>query len=212
MRNKEYFTLLGDVINSRKIKRRKSFDRKFTMAISQVTQLYKDSFKVAVKKWKGIDEVAAIIDNPAHVYELIRDINEFIYPQKIRFVLAKGEIEMKPGVEDISELDGNAFHEASSLMAELKKSGDVFASTGNNEMKDVALTNQVNALFLLKERWTEKQILVYKYYYTTLNQEAVAKKFKITQQSVSKTLKAINAVKIIELEKKVIAWIASGYI
>ena len=202
--------LLGDVVASRNIENRKQFEKKINSVLQWATARYSNLFTLPLKTWKGLDEIAAVVIQPQSIYPLISGINERLYPQQMRFVLAKGEIEKKRGATDISQLDGEAFHKASALMAELKKENFLFKCSSDGVF-DTAFNNQVNAVWLLKARFTEKQMKIYSLYAETANQEEVAVKLKITQQTVSKTMNAINGFGLLKLEKNINDWVMANY-
>lgn len=200
------FVLLGDTIRSRHIVKRSAFEKKLSAAVFSIMEKFGDQLLMPIKNWKGLDEVAAIISDQKNIFNIIWHINEIIFPVRMRFVMARGNVNLKAGVTDISLLDGDAFHKAANLMLELKKEELMFKSRGENETNDLALDNQVNMLFLLSEKWTEKQMKMYACNREMDNQKEIAKKFKISQQSVSKTLNGIQAAKMMELEKRLSIW------
>jgi hypothetical protein len=208
---RKYFVLLTDVVRSREIPDRKKFDQKITMALKEVVARFGEMFVLPIKQWKGVDETAAVIKDPGDIYQMVKCIREIIFPQKMRFVLVKGEVNMKKEVTDITLLDGEAFHIASLMMSRLKTEETIFKCNSQNEPEDLALDNQVNLVDLVQDKWTEKQMSIYSLYYKTNNQQEVAKKYKITQQSVSKALNAINAPVIMEVEKNIIKWAKENY-
>lgn len=204
------YVLLGDVVGSRKIKGRKQFEKKLAATLQWVNKQYGQVFKLPVKNWKGLDEIAAITMQPQHIYKIISGINARLYPQQMRFVFTAGNIEMKRGVTDISQLDGEAFHKAAQLMLELKKENFLFKCNSDGQ-DDAAFNNQVNAAWLAKMKFTEKQMQVYSLYAETGNQEEVAGKLKISQQHVSKTLNAINGIALLKLEKNINDWVIKNF-
>jgi SatD family (SatD) len=204
VRSQKYL-LLGDVVNSRHIAKRKPFEKKLAAVLNKVAIDYKKYMEAPLTNWKGIDEVAAII-KPAAVYGIINEINNDIYPQRMRFVLIKGFIDIAPGLTDITKMDGVIFHEAVNSMNVLKKEKNMFKQVSGNAAFDTAFNNQVNLLMLMKKRWTEKQHHLYAAYALGNTQEEIARKMKITQQTVSKTLKSIDAEPVLELEKSMQQW------
>jgi hypothetical protein len=205
MVSQQKYLLLGDVVASRHISQRKPFEKKLAAVLEKVMADYKKQVEIPITIWKGLDEVAAII-KPAAVYNIINEINNGIYPQAMRFVLVKGKIDITPGITDIAKMDGAIFHEAVSYMNALKKEKTTFKQVSGHTANDIALNNQVNLLMLIKKRWTEKQRNVYIAYALGETQEDIAKKMKITQQTVSKTLKSIDAEPVLELEKTMRQW------
>jgi len=205
------YVLLGDVINSRAIENRKQFEKKFQSALDKVMELYGDTFIMPVKQWKGIDEIAAVLKQPGYVYKVITRINEELDPEKMRFVLAKGEIDISPKTKDVSLLDGQVFHEAVARMGEIRKEKWQFGIAGDNSKEAMALHIQINSLLLIRSGWTETQRKIFFVYAETGNQEKTAKKLKITQQSVSKTLRLISAAQVLELENYLTEWANAGF-
>ena len=204
--SKKVCLLLGDVINSRAIKNRKQFEKKFQSALEFVTNAHADLFTMPVKQWKGIDEIAAIVKKPASIYKVIAVINEKLDPEMMRFVMAIGEADILTKGKDISGLDGPVFHEAANHMLRIKKEKWLFGIAGDQSQEAKALHTQVNSLMLIKANWTETQRKIFYAYAETGNQEKTAKKLRITQQSVSKTLRLISAAQVLELEQQLIEW------
>jgi hypothetical protein len=203
---KKVYVLLGDVINSRGIKNRKQFEKKFQGALQSVMTDYPELFAMPVKQWKGIDEIAALVKKPGSIYKAIKAINERLDPEMMRFVLAKGEMDITPKTKDLASLDGTVFHEAANLMAKIKKEKWFFGIGGDESKEAMALHTQINCLLLIKASWTNTQRKIFYAYAETGNQEKAAKKLKVTQQSVSKTLKLISAAQVLELEQQLIEW------
>ena len=206
MTKKTVYVLLGDVVNSRGIKDRQRFEKRLRIALDKIMRIYGKSFRVPVKNWKGIDEVAAVLNKAGDVYRIMDTMNDALVPEKIRFVLVKGELDVIPKNKDVSQLDGQVFHVAASLMATIKKEKRLFLCDTGNPLADMALDTQINALFLLKTSWTQKQRNIFNMYFKIGSQDSVAKKLKVTQQSVSKTLNAIAAIQVAALEDKVTNW------
>jgi len=120
--------------------------------------------------------------------------------------LAKGEMDIAPKVKDIANLDGPVFHDAANLMMKIKKEKWLFGIADDDSKQTKALHTQINCLLLIRLNWSETQRKIFYAYAETDNQEKTAKKLKITQQSVSKTLRLISAAQVLELEKQLIEW------
>jgi SatD family (SatD) len=208
---KQYFLILGDVINSRSIADRKAFEKKIKLAIQQVAKTYDSSLKLPIQRWKGLDEIALIVNDVENIFSVLQCINKIIFPNQMRFVVTKGSLILPKNVVEISKLDGDIFTKASELMAELKKEKLIVKLDAVDAERDFALENQINGFYILKENWTEKQHNIYTLFAQTNSQELVAKKIKTTQQLVSKTLKAINANKVKTIETNIVNWNKNYY-
>lgn len=199
------YVLLSDVVGSRKIKDRKGFEKKLSETLQKIQQQYADVFEMPIQVWKGLDETAAMLKQPWRLYEVMDAIDERLLPYKMRFVLVKGGIDVMPQ-RDISKADGEVFHLAAARMLELKREGLKFNCHTGNEAFDAAWGGQINLLWLVKQGWTERQRSVYRLYCETGLQGEVAKRLKISQQNVSKTLKSIAAAQVQALEKTLAGW------
>lgn len=200
--------ILGDVVASRKIRARKKFESRLDAAVQLAGQQYADAFDMPLKTWKGLDEIAAVIKKPAMLYPVIDGIQNAIAPERMRFVMVRDAVDIVPASRDVTQADGPAFHRAAALMITLKGKGLLFDAETGNAVQDMALDSQLNLLLLLKQDWTEKQRQIYNNYLKTGRQEEVARQLKVTQQSVSKTLKAIHAFQVQQLEEQFLNWCA----
>lgn len=200
--------ILGDVVASRKIRARKKFESRLAAALKEAGQHYADAFNLPLKTWKGLDEIAAVLKKPAMLYPVINTIQQAIAPESMRFVVVRDAVDILPASRDVTQADGPAFHRAAAMMNALKGKGLLFEAETGNSLQDKALNSQLNLLLLVKQDWTEKQRQMYNQYLKTGRQEEVARQLKVTQQSVSKTLKAIHAFQVQQLEEQFISWCA----
>jgi hypothetical protein len=202
-----YIVVLGDLIGSRKVEDRKNFEIKLKKAIATIVERYQHEWVAPLAFEKGIDEIGAVIKNRAALYNIIADVNNAIAPQQIRFVAYKGKIDLGLKERDITAMDGEAFHSAAAMMQELKASGMILKCNTTDPLFDKALENQVNAISILKENWTERQREIFNLYKELNNQAEAAKRLQITQQAISNALQQIDAFKIIDLEKNILSWL-----
>ena len=200
------YVLLADVVGSRRIEDRAAFDKKLQAALQQANQTFENAFFLPLQVWKGLDEVAAVLSSPTELYTVISVIQEAVAPQKFRFVLVQGSIDVVPVSKDVREADGAAFHQAAEAMQNLKKEGLLFSCQTENRLWDIAYSTQLNLLLLLKDGWTERQRSIYEAYIKSGRQEKVAEALQVTQQTVSKTLQSIQAAQVQKLEAALQSW------
>lgn len=198
----DYYLLLGDVINSRKIKDREEFQDKLIESLDRINQKFQDDIYADFKILKGIDEFGGVLKKPSNAYEIIKELHENILPKKVRYVLTKGVIDVALGKKDVEYMDGPVFHQANELMSELKRSKFYFELKINDYLMEQALFGQINALMILKNEWTQKQLLVIKKYKELGSQKKVANEMGITPQAISKNLDRSNYKKIKHIEKR----------
>lgn len=196
MSSKKYIVIVTDVVNSRKIKDRNKFKQVLHKAILHLNKKYKASFTAPIKILKGIDELAMVIKHTDVIYSIIDELNSAIAPVNMRYAIVLGKIDTGIMQKDVSKMDGEAFHRATYHIKALKKNELLISSN----VFDTYSSKSINLLQILKSKWTIKQRKIYNLYKRLNNQQEIAKKMNVTQQTISKTLNSINgqAISIIE--------------
>lgn len=196
--------LLGDIVSSKKIKDRAKFQEKLIKACNAINQAYNDDIIAKMKIIKGSDEIGCLLGNLAPLYDIIDGVSNDLHPVKIRFVLVNGKIDTGFETKDISQMDGPAFHQASKLIMDLKKEKLIFNMSTSNKILDTLITNNINLIYLLKNRWSPVKIEIIHSYERWGDQRKVASKLGISQQTVSYHLKSSNwkVIKKMETELK----------
>lgn len=195
------FVLLGDIVSSRKIQVRNSFQERLDAALGRINTVFAADFNAPLKIIKGLDEFGGVLKTLRNYYRIMAMLGEYLHPQVTRAALIYDKIGFGQDTGDIARMDGPAIHRASSLIDRLKSKQLFFDAMIDNPVIDGALMGQLNLLALLKKGWSERQMLIFREYRETGNQYSVAEKFKITQQAVSSTLKRCMYRQIDSLEK-----------
>lgn len=196
----EGYVMLGDVISSKKIKNRVEFQKKLIIACNAINKAYKDDIIANMKIIKGSDEIGCLLGSFAPLYDIINGLSDDLYPVKIRFVIVSGKIDTGFETEDISLMDGPAFHQASKLIMDLKKEKLIFNMLSSNKILDTLLTNNINLIYLLKKRWSHEKLEIINAYERWGDQRKVASKLGISQQTVSYHLTSSNWKEIKKME------------
>lgn len=214
MSKKKYLVVITDVVNSREIANRTIFKRLLNKAIFRLNHMYKLAFVAPIKIQKGLDELAMVI-KPSHqkiLYVIINDLNNAIAPINMRYAVVSGKIDVGLTQHDVSNMDGDAFHKAAEGITILKENElTIYSKTGNINF-DINFQNQANLLQILKNKWTIKQRETYTLYKQLSNQHSVAKKMKVSQQTISKVLHSIQAQQIIQIEQRFENWLTNYHI
>lgn len=185
---KQLCVILGDVISSRRIKDKEAFQNKLQETCNEINTLYADYIYAEFKILKGIDEIEGILFDLSRSYEIISAILERLYPNLMRFVLVDDYIDTAIESRDVAKMDGPAFHKASDIMGELKKSKLIFGISIEDKTIENLICGEINLILLFKKNLSAKQHLIAKEYKQTGSQHEVAKRLGITQQAVSKAL------------------------
>jgi hypothetical protein len=86
-------------------------------------------------------------------------------------------------------------------MNELKESKLMFGMSAGDEILDIAITNQVNLILLLRKNWSARQRQIIKGYERVMNQYEVAENLGTTQQNVSAAINRSMWKEIKRVEK-----------
>lgn len=185
----KFYVILGDVIQSRQINNREDFQKKIEETCKNINTIYAEGIYADFKILKGIDEIGGVLSSVSNIYKIITGILEDIYPNTIRFALVFDYIDTSLETRNVTKMDGAAFHKASEMIRELKMSKLMFDMSVEDEMLDIAITGQINLIFLLKKNWSATQHNIVREYEKIKKQSEVAEKLGITQQAVSKNLR-----------------------
>jgi hypothetical protein len=188
MQNKRQIAVItGDIVNSSTLKeeQQKTIQKRFIELAGKDALLkpkfYRgDSFQMAVKPETALSLVIKFRIE-------LRRVNE---SNDVRASIGIGEI--SSWNENVLLSGGSAFERSGKKLDELKKKGlRIVITTGNPELDEELETYCVMADSLLNGL-TTVQANVASYKLDGLSQERIAEILKITQPSVSKTLKAAN--------------------
>ena len=199
----KFYVILGDVIQSRQIDGREHFQKTLEDACKNINTMYAESIYADFKILKGIDEIGGVLSSVSNIYKIITRILEDIYPNTIRLALVFDYIDTSLETRNVTKMDGPAFHKASEMIRELKISKLMFDMSVEDKMIDIAITGQINLIFLLKKNWSATQHNIVREYEKIKKQSEVADKLGITQQAVSKNLKHSMWKEIRTVEEKI---------
>lgn len=199
---KEFIVMVGDLIGSTEVKDRKLLQKRLLSAYKSANLLFKKDIYAPIKITLG-DEVAGVLTNPTNLYRMVVHLLEGIHPYRMRFVFVKGELTAGLETKDAAIIDGPAFKKAGEYIPSAKSTKTDFVFDLGNPDKDEVLNSLANLIIETKHDWTENQWRVAKLYGELKNQEKVAKKMKVSQQNVAKTLKSISWKKVCQAEETI---------
>lgn len=194
-KRKIYTAVIGDIRNSRAITSREGIQQELHNVLKEINEKYKDTISANFLITLG-DEFQGLLSKPDKVLEIMRFIENRLYPVKIRFGVGMGEITTSINREMALGADGPAYYAARAAITEVK----------NKERKNNTLTNirfaamnvninleQINlicdVLRILEKKWTTKQAETIKNMEEYGgNQKECAERLKINQSNVSRRL------------------------
>jgi hypothetical protein len=199
--------LIGDVVASRRIKPRVDFDKRLVETL-QVLNRHTPGLLSPYTITIG-DEIQALFAQAGTLFHDALTILSAIYPQRMRFCFAVGELVTPVNPVQAIGMDGPAFHLARDGILDLKKQGDLFTVRG--EIPNHALLNNVLALIshnLVKWNDTRLRVLVYIMEGKVVKQ--IADTLAVSEQAVYKNINAGALEQVAELLRQVEALLNSS--
>jgi len=196
---KELVVMIGDLVGSTEVDQRRTLQRRLVKAYKDTNLSFKKNLHAPIKITLG-DEIAGVVTSPINLYRIATQLLEGIYPHRMRFAFVKGKLTAGLETKDAAIIDGPAFKKAGENIALAKSAKNDFIFDLGNPTNDEILNSLANLVTEIKHDWTENQRKVAKLYAELKNQKKVARRMKVSQQNVAKTLKSISWKKVCQAE------------
>ncbi|MBL1215676.1 MAG: hypothetical protein HND52_20080 [Ignavibacteriae bacterium] len=185
--------LIGDIVDSQKLSNRAGVQKKLETVFNSINKKT-DNLNSAFTITLG-DEFQAVFSNADNIFYLLQRIENSIYPVKVRFSLGVGKITTSIKKKALG-MDGPAFYAAREALTKLKAGENKIILSG--DIKDIDLLNStLNLISFLKMNWNKNRSLCMEMIYTDTPIKEIAKKLKISERGVYKTISsgALNTIK-----------------
>ncbi len=147
----------------------------------------------------GGDEFQGVLRHPSESYNLFLAVQHSI---KAPFYCGVGVGEISVRGRNVLEMDGTAFHRSRDALNFAKKEKLALAFLSGDAARDLLLNLLIRLILAIRVRWTERQKQIVEY---LLGEESLPLKkaaiyFKVSEQSISKIVKAAN-LRLIEVSE-----------
>ena len=198
MKKEQYCTIIGDINKSRSLAGRARVQEKFQHAIETLNKEFKKEIASKFILTLG-DEFQGLLYSPSESYRLVRRFQDLMGKTSFSFGIGVGTLSTELTATAIG-MDGECFHRARNALGRAKSNKrDVVYDY------DHPTVSLVNALIgLMETQWsrlTPRQKKISQLMKELRNQEAVAKKLRITQPAVSKVYSTGAIKQLQEAEK-----------
>lgn len=194
------YVLLVDVVGSRDIEDRAAFETRLEDALEYVNDAERESISTPFTQMKGIDEFGGVLTEVSPVPDVVSRILDRIHPTRARFALASGDIDVGTGSETVAEMDGPAFHRASTLLDDIEESG-LYVDVDTEREIDGVFAAALNLLVIGREDLTERQVEVILAYERHGTQARAGEELGLRQQAVSNSLRRANYMRRREVRR-----------
>lgn len=193
-----YCAIIGDIVESKKIKNREETQEKLKLLLDQLSKKYDQEIASKFTITLG-DEFQGLLVSPKFIIEIIDEIKAKMYPVEFRFGIGMGDILTPVNKELAIGSDGPAYHIARDCINSIKDSDSKYEQVkqdiriGSNQPDQLNSLNLINASFaqcyFTQKNWTDKQrevvtLLMKK----EVSQRVLAKELGLTQSSINRRL------------------------
>ncbi len=198
-----FVVISADIKASRKLHDYERYEWQLFMksAIVQINDNYRSHIEAPFMITKG-DEFQGVLKNLELVSPVMLEFEHLLYPLRLRFGVGYGAIQ-KMGSNICIEMDGPAFHLASSALDEAKKGKTAVFVNTRHEAFDLSLNTIYKLTFSIKHRWNELQYKRYWKYKETGTCKRVALDEHVSAQAVWDSLHHSGALEVIKVEQAI---------
>jgi len=199
---RQYCVVLADVVDSQKIKDREAFRQKLDTAISEVNQRYRDTMWAEFTAIKGVDEFGAVLNSVRPIADVQKIFSRTLHPEHFRMAAVVDKIDVNRESSEISRMDGPAFARADMILSELEEDESKFRLSGNSDIVDTLVSDQINLLEIIRSEWGNTTMEVVRQYAKSKKQSAIAKELDVSVQTVSYHLGKSNVEQVLRVESR----------
>lgn len=185
-----HYALIADLVDSRRVADRQGLAQKLHAALHSLKAAFAGEWLVPITNAKGIDELSAALVRPNRAFDIAVAMNERIWPERFRWALGAGTIDIGLETGDAGELDGTAFHIAADGLRRAKAEKWPFAVSLPGLGRGSAALIEAAALAHsgLMTDWSSRQWEFVRAARAQDTQLAVAAQFHVSAQTVSQSL------------------------
>jgi hypothetical protein len=193
--------IIADICGSRKMKSNERYEGQLLIksSIVQINEDFKDYIEAPFTITRG-DEFQGVVGNLNQAFDIILEFERLLFPLQLRYGLGKGTIQ-KMGSALPIEMDGPAFHNATSALDEAKRKKNFIQVESGNPCLDVMLNNVLLLMYAIKSRWNQINFQRYWMYKELGTFEKVAQREKVSAQAVWDSMQNMRVQEILQVEK-----------
>lgn len=192
-----YIAIIGDMINSKKLDNRREVQTKLKSVLDGINKRYEPDISAKFMITLG-DEFQGLLHKGTNVIDIIEEIQQEMYPVKIRFGIGVGEIVTDINSEMAIGADGPGYYKAREAIEGIKnseqknknQSSDIRIEIENDENSISMLLNTIFSLMsVIRNNWSERQrVIIWEYEKSGGSQLECAERLNIAQSSVHRSL------------------------
>lgn len=193
-----HIVLTGDIISSLKNYKDDEW-RIIQKIIDELNKRYRNYLPMPMIIYAG-DSIGAVINDMEAAYTIGMEIYMALHPVAFRYNIVADKIEYGMETGNFAVLQGEALWKSHRILRKLEKGKKTFALSSGNDRLDDTVNHITNLLHKMKSSWSAGQLSITQSYGKLKNQKMVAEELEMSQQYVSKVLKATSYNLVYESE------------
>ncbi len=199
--SENFVAIIGDIVGSKKLSRttRAKLQLQFERLLEQLNLKYTPHLVAKLSITLG-DEFQGISRNAEIIPELIWDIENGIADREFRIGLGYGAL-YTPISESSAKMDGPALHNARAAILNAKEKSSLGGTFEGFWELDKVLNGLAHILWFQRSHWTKQQRKVIANLRRGESQSDIAKRMKVSRQSISRHVLAAGWQPYFEAEE-----------
>lgn len=193
----------GDLVDSRKVTDRRGFQVLIEKVVSNVGAEFESDIIAPPKLTRGIDEFSALVRVPRCAFDILRSINEAIWPHRFRAGFGWGEVDVGVAERDAARMDGKAFHRAAAGLERARRLR-IPVGVGFETLSDDSVVGTLEALAdahgVIVAGWTSRVAEIIRTRRRVLTAIEVGDELGVTAQAASSGIRRGNLDTLLRVE------------
>ncbi len=184
-----FFTVIGDMIGSRKLENRSGIQKKFSAALKTIQKRHKEQIVSPLTVTIG-DEFQAILKDTSQLFNTLYEIEQSLKSVSLRYGFGIGIITTEINYSAAIGMDGPAFHNARAAIEQARKSGRHYALRCEDTFIEKRLNTLLNWLDISTTNWSSEKRTILHLYRHNVTQKEIARLVSMSQSAVSQHINA----------------------
>ena len=202
-----FFVLVADLVASRRAPRRAELAARLERCLTALRE--HPDWQAPLMSTRGLDELSGVLRCPDAAFDIVHTVSLAVWPQRFRFSLAAGPLDLARDSRVAADMDGPAFHRAANALARVRDTGQAvgFDLPASDPAVVRLAETAANLHQLTVAHWSPAAAAAAAAYETSGTQAEAAQRLGVTQQAVSAALHRAQQAELAAARTTLRAWL-----
>lgn len=186
--NRNYFVMIGDMIQSRRLDDRREIQEAFRQALNSAQREYGRGIVSPLTLTIG-DEFQAVLGDASNLFAIVNRLEESLPTIRFRYGLGVGEISTALNRKAAIGMDGPAFHFARQALEQARQTERRFAFVCASPRVQARIDLLLHWIDVITANWSKEKKQILRLSQLRLTQKDIARKIGISQPAVSQHIR-----------------------